>query len=81
MAYTEKQKNTIEYLIERGKGIYRRLKTSKNEYDRERYQNELDYVKKELSDALNAEAKYRAHLRLADEHIKAAEAIKAEWNG
>lgn len=79
MAYTEKQKNTIEYLVERGKGIYKRLKSAKNDYDRERYQNELDYVKKELDDALNAEARYRAHLRVAEEHIRAAEAIRDEW--
>lgn len=77
--YTGKQKSTIEYLIARGKAIHKHLKSADNDYDTERYQSELDYIKGELNEALNAEAMFRAHLRVAKEHIEAAEAIRDKW--
>ena len=79
MAYTTKQKSTIEFLINRGTSIHKQLMASRTEFDRERFQNELDYVKGELNDALNAEARYKAHLRLAKEHLDKAEEIYTEW--
>lgn len=77
--YTQKQKNTIEYLINRGKAVFKRLEASENEFDRERNKAELDYIKGQLSDALNAEARMNAHLRLAKEHLDKAEEIYTEW--
>ena len=75
MSYTPKQKSEIEYLISRGKAVFRQKEEATNEYDKERLQGDIDYIRKELNDALNAEAMYRAHLRVAQEHIKAAEEL------
>lgn len=77
--YTSKQKSTIEFLINRGKAVHKKLEKSDNEFDKERNQAELDYIKSELSDALNAEARMNAHLRLAKEHLDKAEEIYTEW--
>ena len=79
MAYTNAQKSTIEYLINRGKAIHKRLTNSKDSVETERLQSELNYIKLELNEALNAEAMYKAHLRLAKEHLEEAEAIYKEW--
>lgn len=73
--FTPRQKAEIEYLINRGKAIFRQKEEATAEYDKERLQNDIDYVKSELHDALNAEAMFKAHLRVAEEHIKAAEAL------
>lgn len=81
MAFTSRQKAEIEYLINRGKAIFRQKEKATAEYDKERLQNDLDYVRDELHDALNAEAMFRAHLRAAKEHIKEAEAILEKWCG
>lgn len=81
MAFTSRQKAEIEYLVNRGKAIFRQKEEATAEYDKERLQNDLDYVRGELHDAINAEAMYRAHLRVAWEHIKAAEAILKKWCG
>lgn len=79
MAFTQRQKTEIEYLINRGKAIHRKQEEATADFDKERLQNDLDYVKGELHDALNAEAMYRAHLRVAKEHIAEAERIYAKW--
>ena len=79
MAYTPMQKSEIEYLISRGKAIHKQMEEATTDYDRERLQSDLDYIKSELKDALNAEAMFRAHLRVAEEHIKAAEALREKW--
>lgn len=79
MSYTPKQKSEIEYLISRGKAVFRQKEEATNEFDKERLQGDIDYIRKELNDALNAEAMYRAHLRVAEEHIKAAEKLLNKW--
>lgn len=79
MAFTPRQKAEIEYLINRGKAIHRQKEEAIADYDKERLQNDIDYVRGELHDALNAEAMYRAHLRVAEEHIAEAERIYAKW--
>ena len=79
MAYTPRQKSEIEYLISRGKAVFRQKEEATNEYDKERLQGDIDYIRKELNDALNAEAMFRAHLRVAEEHIKAAEELLKKW--
>lgn len=75
MAFTPRQKAEIEYLINRGKAIHRQKEEATADYDKERLQNDIDYVRGELHDALNAEAMYRAHLRVAKEHMDAAEEL------
>lgn len=79
MSYTPKQKSEIEYLISRGKAVFRQKEEATNEYDKERLQGDIDYIRKELNDALNAEAMFRAHLRVAEEHIKAAGELLKKW--
>jgi hypothetical protein len=79
--YTPKQRSEIEYLIERGKKIYKKLTNKKNAGESEKLNDELNNIKMQLNEALNAEAMYRAHLRAAEEHIKAAEGIRAKWCG
>ena len=77
--FTPKQKAEIEYLISRGKAIHRQKEEATAEFDKERLQSDLDYIKGELHDALNAEAMYRAHLRVAQEHIEKAEVLLDKW--
>lgn len=77
--YTEEQKSTIEYLINRGKSVHKQLENSKSNEDKEKLQNELNGIKMELNDALNAEAMFRAHLKVAKEHLNDAEAIYQKW--
>lgn len=79
MAYTEEQKSTIEYLVGRGKSIHRRITESTDKFERERLQDELNYVKAELNDVMNAEARFNACLKLADKYIDKAEAIRKKW--
>lgn len=79
--YTPKQRSEIEYLIERGKKIHKKLTNRKNAGESEKLNNELNNVKMQLNEALNAEAMYKAHLRAAEEHIKAAEMIRTKWCG
>lgn len=81
MAYTAEQKSTIEYLINRGKAIHKQMESATTDYDKERFQSDLDYIKSELNDALNAEAMFRAHLRIAKEHLAEAEAILHKYCG
>lgn len=79
--YTPKQRSEIEYLIERGKKIYKKLTNKKNAGESEKLNDELNNIKMQLNEALNAEAMYKAHLRAAEEHIKAAEMIRTKWCG
>lgn len=78
MKLTEEQKSTIEYLINRGKAVHKNLETCSDD-EREKLQDELNSIKLELNDALNAEAIFRTHLRLAKEHLDEAEAVFAKW--
>lgn len=79
--YTPRQKSEIEYLIERGKKIYKKLTNKKNAGESEKLNDELNSIKMQLNEALNAEGMYRAHLRAAEEHIRAAEEIRKKWCG
>lgn len=79
MDYTAEQKSTIEYLINRGKSVHKQLVVCKDSLEVERLQDELNYIKMELHDTLNAEAMFRAHIRVAKEHIEAAEALRDKW--
>ena len=79
--YTARQKSEIEYLIARGKRIYKNLMHRKNDAEGEKLNEELNTIKLQLNEAINAEAIYRAHLRAAEEHIKAAEEIREKWCG
>lgn len=79
MGYTSEQKSTIEYLINRGKAVHKKI-GSCNASEKERLQDELNYIKLELNETLNAEAMFRAHLRVAKEHIAEAEAILNKWH-
>lgn len=77
--YTEEQKSTIEYLINRGKSVHKQMQKCENNEEAEKLQNELNDIKVELNDALNAEAMFRAHLKVAKEHLNDAEAIYQKW--
>lgn len=78
--YTEEQRSTIEYLINRGKSVHKQMqKCDNNNEEAEKLQNELNNIKLELNDALNAEAMFRAHLKVAKEHLNDAEAIYQKW--
>lgn len=79
MAYTAEQKSTIEYLINRGKAVHKKMEKSTDAEESEKLQSELNRIKIELDDALNAEAKFRAHLKVAKEHIEEAELILRKW--
>lgn len=79
--YTPKQRSEIEYLINKGKAIYKKLTNKKHAGESERLNDELNQIKMQLNEALNAEAMYWAHLRVAKEHIEAAEAIRDKWCG
>ena len=79
MGYTSEQKSTIEYLINRGKAVFKQMKSC-NDAEGEKLQNELNGIKAELNEALNAEAMFRTHLRIAQEHIEEAEAILYKWH-
>lgn len=79
--YTPKQRSEIEYLIERGKKIYKKLTNKKNAGESEKLNDELNNIKMQLNEALNAEAMFRAHLRAAEEHLKAADALRDKWCG
>lgn len=79
MSYTPRQKSEIEYLINRGKAIHKQIEDATSDYDKERLQNDIDYIRGELNDALNAEAMFRAHLRIAKEHVEEAEKLYAKW--
>lgn len=77
--YTEEQKSTIEYLINRGKAVHKQLQKSNSNEETEKLQSELNDIKVELNDALNAEAMFRAHIKAAKEHLNDAEAIYQKW--
>jgi len=79
--YTPKQRSEIEYLINKGKMIHKRLSKKANAAETEKLNDELNAIKLQLKDALNAEAMYKAHLRAAEEHIKAAEMIREKYCG
>ena len=79
MAYTPLQKAEIEYLIRRGTAVHKRKEACTDDAEREKLTAELNSIRVELNNALNAEAMYRAHLRVADEHIKAAEALHNKY--
>lgn len=79
MAYTAEQKSTIEYLINRGKAVHKKMEKSTDAEESEKLQSELNRIKIELDDALNAEAKFRAHIKVAKEHIEEAESILRKW--
>ena len=80
MGYTSEQKSTIEYLINRGKSVFKRLQSCENEAENEKLHEELKGIKVELNEALNAEAIFRTHLRLAQEHLDEAEKILKKWH-
>lgn len=79
MTYTEEQKSTIEYLINRGKSVHRQITESADAFERERLQDELNYIKAELSDVMNAEARFNECIKMAHEYIDKAEAIRKKW--
>lgn len=79
MTYTEEQKSTIEYLINRGKSVHRQITESADAFERERLQDELNYIKAELSDVMNAEARFNECIKMANEYIDKAEAIRKKW--
>lgn len=79
--YTAEQRSTIEYLINRGKSVYKQMENCEDGIEREKLQSDLNSIKLELKEALNAEAMFRAHLKVAQEHIEAAEAIYKKWCG
>ena len=79
MAYTEEQKSTIQYLINRGKAVHKNLEACEDASESEKLQSELNNIKLELNDALNAEAMFRAHLKVAQEHIDAAQELLDRW--
>lgn len=81
MAYTEEQKSTIQYLINRGKAVHKNLEACEDASESEKLQSELNNIKIELNDALNAEAMFRAHLKVAQEHLDMAQALIDKWCG
>ena len=78
MAYTEKQLSTIEYLINRGKMIHKRLESPIFE-DKKKLEEDLQAVKRDLKTVLNAEAMFKEHIKIAEEHIAMAEALRDKW--
>lgn len=79
MAYTEKQKSTIEYLVNRGKSVRRQITESTDTFERERLQDELNYIRAELNLVMNAEARFKEYLKIAHFYISKAEEIDKEW--
>lgn len=78
--YTQKQRSTIEFLVNRGKAVFKKLQATSNEYDKERIQEEIDYIRGELDDALNAESRYYLCLRMARLYLEKAEEIRNKWH-
>ena len=81
MGYTTEQTSTIEYLINRGKAVQKRIDAVTDASEAEKFSAELNDIKLELNKAINAEAMFKAHLRAAEDHIKEAEAIYEEYHG
>lgn len=79
MAYTEEQKSTIQYLINRGKAVHKSLETCEDASESEKLQSELNNIKIKLNEALNAEAMFRAHIKVAQEHLDAAQELLDRW--
>lgn len=80
--YTAEQRSTIEYLINRGTAVYKQMQdTVEGSETSEKLQNELNNIRLQLKEAVNAEAMFRAHLRVAETHISAAEGIYRKWCG
>jgi len=77
--YTEQQKSEIEYLINKGKILYKRLMKKTNATEADRLNSELSNVKHQLKAALNAEALFNMHIAEAKKHIAEAERIKAQY--
>lgn len=81
MAYTAEQTSTIEYLVNRGKAVHKRMDSVTDAAESEKLSAELNDIKLELNKALNAEAMFRAHLKVAEDHLKEAEAIYRTYHG
>ena len=79
--YTEEQKSTIEYLINRGKAVFKKMESCDDASESEKLQKELNSIKVELNETLNAEAMFRAHLKVAKEHLEEAETLVNKWCG
>lgn len=79
--YTDEQKSTIEYLINRGKAVHKRIEEAEFGAELDVLEDELNHIRYELKYALNAEAIYREHLKIAKEHLEAAEEIMKRWHG
>lgn len=79
MAYTEEQKSTIEYLINRGTSVHKQIQNCTEPFESERLQDELNYIKAELSDVINAEARFNEYLKIAHMYIDKAEEIRTKW--
>ena len=73
--YTPEQASEINYLINRGTNIHKRMSISEKEDDKHKLEEEFKIIKGQLNDVLNAQAICDAHIRAAKEHIEAAEAI------
>lgn len=79
MEYTDEQKSTIEYLINRGKNIHRSINNADDESWAEYLKKDLAEVKNELHDVLNARLIYDEHIAKATKHIEEAEMLKKKW--
>lgn len=82
--YTDEQRSTIDYLINRGKAVHKRIEDIKklgifDEGELAKLDAELESVKKELNDVLNAKVIFERHLEAARLHIEEAEKLKELW--
>lgn len=82
--YTDEQRNTIDYLINRGKAIHKRIEEIKklgifDEDEIIKLDGELESVKKQLKSVLNAKVIFEKHLEMAKAHIEEAEKLSEMW--
>lgn len=82
--YTAEQISTIEYQINRGKALHKKIEDMKlgdiyNEEEIDKLSHDLDEIKAELKEALNAKYIFEAHLAAAWKHIHAAEEIGKKY--
>ena len=80
--YSDRQKSEIEYLLNRGKAINKKLDEMGDEYteDFPALINSLTRVKYELREAIEAPAMLDYHIAKAKEHIEEAERIRERWS-
>lgn len=79
MEYTPEQRSEIDYLINRGKRVHKRINQPDQTEDKMALQRELDIIRGDLQDVLNARLDFNDHIEAATRHIEEAEELKRKW--